>query len=106
MFHTPEPSSLPANAGRTSKFALGQVVATPAALAVLEERHVSPLDLLTRHVSGDWGELPTEDAALNDMALQSGGRLLSSYLIAPNTKVWVISEADRSVTTLLRPEDY
>lgn len=106
MFHTPEPSSLPADAGRVPKFALGQLVATPAALAVLEEHHISPLNLLTRHVSGDWGELPAEDAALNDMALQSGGRLLSSYLIAPNTKVWVISEADRSATTLLRPEDY
>lgn len=106
MFHTPEPSSLPANAGRVPKFSLGQAVATPAALALLQEHQVSPLDLLARHVSGDWGELPAEDAALNDIALQSGGRLLSSYLIAPNTKVWAISEADRSVTTLLRPEDY
>ncbi len=106
MFHTPEPSSLPADAGRVPKFVLGQVVATPAALALLEEHNVSPLDLLARHVSGDWGDLTTEDATLNDIALQSGGRLLSSYLIAPNTKVWTISEADRSVTTLLRPEDY
>lgn len=106
MYQTPDPSSLPAVAGRVPKFPLGQIVATPAALALLEEYHVSPLDLLARHVSGDWGELPCEDAALNDMALQSEGRLLSSYAIAPNTKIWVISEADRSVTTLLRPEDY
>ncbi len=106
MFHTPEPASVPADTGRIPKFALGQIVATPAALALLEAHHVSPLDLLARHVSGDWGELPAEDAALNDMALKSDGRLLSSYPIAPNTKVWVITEWDRSVTTVLRPEDY
>lgn len=106
MYQTPDPSSLPAVAGRIPRFSLGQIVATPAALALLEECRVSPLDLLARHVSGDWGELPAEDAALNDMALQSDGRLLSSYVIAPNTKIWVISEADRSATTVLRPEDY
>lgn len=106
MFHTPEPASLPAEAGRIPKFSLGQIVATPAALALLEEHHVSPLDLLARHVSGDWGELPAEDAALNNVSLKTDGRLLSSYPIAPNTKVWVITEWDRSVTTVLRPEDY
>lgn len=88
------------------KFPLGQIVATPAALALLEEHQVSPLDLLARHVSGDWGELPAEDAALNNVSLKTDGRLLSSYPIAPNTKVWVITEWDRSVTTVLRPEDY
>ena len=106
MFQTPDPSSLPAESGRIPKFSLGQIVATPAALALLEEHHVSPLDLLARHVSGDWGELPSEDAALNDASLKTNGRLLSSYPIAPNTKVWVITEWDRSVTTVLRPEDY
>lgn len=106
MFQTPDPSSLPSDTGRIAKFSLGQVVATPAALALLEEHQVSPLDLLARHVSGDWGELPAEDAALNNASLETEGRLLSSYPIAPNTKVWVITEWDRSVTTVLRPEDY
>lgn len=106
MFQTPDPSSLPAEAGRVPKFSLGQVVATPGALALLEEHRVSPLHLLARHVSGDWGELPADDAALNSMALKSDGRLLSSYPIAPNARVWVITEWDRSVTTVLRPEDY
>lgn len=106
MYQTPDPSSLPADAGHVPKFPLGQIVATPAALALLEEYQVSPLDLLARHVSGDWGELPAEDAALNDMALKLEGRLLSSYPIAANTKIWVITERDRSVTTVLRPEEY
>ena len=106
MFHTPEPASRPAEAGRTPKFSFGQIVATPAALALLEEHQVFPLDLLARHVSGDWGELPAEDAAFNNVSLKTDGRLLSSYLIAPDTKVWVITEWDRSVTTVLRPEDY
>ena len=106
MFQTPAPSSRPAAAGRTPKFSLGQIVATPAALALLDEHQVSPLDLLARHACGDWGDLPADDAVLNDMALQSSGRLLSSYPIAPNTKIWVITEADRLATTVLRPEDY
>lgn len=106
MFHTPEPASLPVDVLCVPKFALGQIVATPAALALLEEHHVSPLELLARHVSGDWGDVPSEDAALNDMALKSDGRLLSSYHIAPNSKVWVITEATREATTVLTPADY
>lgn len=88
------------------KFSPGQIVATPGALAAMEEHHCEPLSLLTRHLSGDWGSVPVEDAQMNDQALQFEGRLLSSYLIGPDTKIWVISEADRSATTFLLPSEY
>lgn len=106
MHHLPLSSSLRFDTERTPKFSLGQIVATPAALVQLEAYKVVPFDLLARHVSGDWADLSTEDAQSNDVALQTGGRLLSSYRIAPNTTIWIITEWDRSVTTLLRPEDY
>ena len=93
-------------APQSIKFSPGQIVATPGALAALEEHQVTPLSLLARHLRGDWGDLPSEDAHLNDQALQSEGRLLSSYVIAPDTKIWIITEWDRSVTTLLMPLEY
>ena len=88
------------------KFPAGQIVATPGALAALEIHAVSPLQLLARHLNGDWGSVPVEDAQLNDEALHTGGRLLSSYPIGPDTRVWILSEADRSATTLLMPSEY
>lgn len=88
------------------KFSPGRIVATPGALAALEENNCSPLTLLARHSRGDWGDVPPEDAQLNDMALQSDGRLLSSYVIGPDTRIWIISEWDRSVTTVLMPQEY
>lgn len=106
MFHTLKTEDGSAQLSVTPKFSLGQVVATPGVLAALEEHGVSPLDLLARHVRGDWGSVPVEDAQLNDEALHCGGRLLSSYPIGPNTRAWLLSEADRSVTTLLLPEEY
>jgi hypothetical protein len=87
-------------------FDLGQTVATPGAIEALQESNVSPSSLLTRHQSGDWGDLCDEDVAENNYALSHGFRLLSSYQITETTKIWVITEADRSVTTLLLPEDY
>lgn len=88
------------------KFSPGQIVATPGALAAMEEHQCSPLTLLARHLSGDWGAVPIEDAQLNDQALQSDGRVLSSYPLGGNTRIWVVTEWDRSVTTLLLPEEY
>ena len=88
------------------KFSPGQIVATPGALAAMEEHQCQPLTLLARHLAGDWGVLPAEDAQLNDEALKSDGRLLSSYPLGGDTRIWVITEWDRSVTTVLRPEDY
>jgi hypothetical protein len=87
-------------------FDLGQTVATPGAIEALQEAGVSAVTLLVRHHRGDWGDLCEEDIAENKFALTEGYRLFSSYQISETTKVWVITEADRSVTTLLLPQDY
>ena len=88
-------------------FSLGQLVATPGALAALEKAGEQPQDFLARHVRGDWGDLCGEDCNENRLSLEQGFRLLSSYrTCAGDTKVWVITEADRSVTTILLPEEY
>ena len=88
------------------KFNPGQIVATPGALAAMEEHVCTPLTLLARHLSGDWGVLPEDDARLNDTALESGGRLLSCYLLGNYTRLWLITEQDRSATTFLLPDEY
>ena len=82
-------------------FDLGQLVATPGALAALEKAGQNPMEFLSRHVTGDWGELPEEDKAENQLSLEKGFRLLSSYRTTAGDKVWVITESDRTVTTLL-----
>lgn len=87
------------------KFELGEIVGTPAALQLLESNGKSPSEFLNRHITGDWGELDADDVEVNERALTNGGRLLSSYKVGEST-VWVITEADRSVTTLLLPSDY
>ncbi len=83
----------------------GRVVATPGALEVLTEAGEDPLRCLTRHASGDWGELDAHDRRENERSLKHGWRILSSYPVGGKT-VWVITEADRSVTTILLPEEY
>lgn len=88
------------------KFPLGQTVATPGALAGLERANQTPAQFLIRHRSGDWGEVCAEDKNLNDQALVEGERLLSAYRTNQGEKIWVITEADRSVTTLLLPDEY
>ena len=85
------------------KFPLGQVVITPNALEKLNSDDI--LNSLNRHVVGDWGELDEEDRQTNDEALQSGSRLLSAYC-SGSAKFWIITEADRSSTCVLLPEDY
>ena len=88
-------------------FALGRIVSTPGAIDALARANQQPHDFLNRHVTGDWGsELPEEDKAENEYSLQHGFRILSSYKTAAGEKLWVITEADRSVTTLLLPEEY
>ena len=85
-------------------FPLGQVVATPAALKLVPPEVL--LRWLHRHQTGDWGDVGPEDWAANDRALTDGDRLLSSYLTDSGTKVWIITEWDRSATTVLLPEEY
>jgi hypothetical protein len=88
------------------KFTLGQLVATPGALEALQEAGQSPADFLRRHVRGDWGEVSQDDKQANDDALVNGDRVLSAYRTLRNVRVWIITEADRSSTTVLLPEDY
>ncbi len=94
------------NIHKNPLFDLGQTVATPGAIDALQECNVSPTSLLCRHQCGNWGDLCEEDIAENNYALSHGYRLFSSYQITDAIKIWVITEADRSVTTLLLPEDY
>ena len=91
---------------RLPLFPLGQVLATPGALELLQTYQLSPLSLIQRHVVGDWGDICTEDRQVNADALQYGSRLMSVYAITPTETLWIITEADRSCTTLLLPQEY
>ena len=100
-----------ANVGR-AKFSLGQIVATQGAVSACSNQRL--LACLVRHARGDWGVVCAEDAATNDAALRDGTRLLSAYPIDPSkpskgfgeNTLWIITEADRSATTFLLPEEY
>jgi len=85
---------------------LGRVVATPGALTALTDAHESGEWYLRRHESGDWGDLCAEDRAVNQQALRLGERVLSEYGLPTGEKLWIITEWDRSVTTLLLPSEY
>ena len=85
-------------------FRLGRIVATPNALQSVTQEDI--FLGIQRHQAGDWGDLSEEDCAANDQSLVQGTRILSSYHAASGTKFWIITEADRSITTVLLPEDY
>jgi hypothetical protein len=87
-------------------FVMGQLVATPGALEKLNEAGQKPIDFLARHLSGDWGDLGEEGRRANDIAIAEGTRLLSAYRLDTGTKIWIITEADRSSTCILLPEEY
>jgi len=87
-------------------FGVGQIVATPGALAALQKTGQTAVEFLARHVTGDWGELPVEDRTENYLSVQHGFRLLSSYRTLAGDRVWVITEANRSLTTILLPDEY
>jgi len=89
-----------------SLFPLGQVVATPGALALLEANGMDPLAFLIRHVCGDWGDLVEDDRHENELSVREGFRILSAYNLPDGEKLWILTEADRSSTTLLRPDEY
>ena len=87
-------------------FELGQIVATPGALIALQKAGQEPGEFLARHVNREWSDLSDEDRKQNDYSLEHGFRLLSSYRTNAGDKLWIITESDRSVTTLLLPEEY
>lgn len=114
---TQTPVTIMTNTGR---FATGQIVATPGAIALLEQHSISAAALIIRHLKGSWGDVCAEDAEANEMAIKYGNRIMSVYRLASIEQVlslpqasrtdlptvWVITESDRSVTTLLLPSEY
>lgn len=95
----------------TTKFSLGQILATPGALQALRESGQTPLPFLGRHARGDWGEVCPEDGQLNDQSLIDGSRIISAYKTLKGQRLWVITEAaddegKRVATTVLLPEEY
>jgi hypothetical protein len=109
----PVPQQTPQNPipASLSLFPLGQTVATPAALALLDKHEISAITLLKRHQHGDWGALDAHDRAANELAVKDGSRILSAYDIK-GERIWVITEAvgedgvSRSSTCILKPEEY
>jgi len=85
---------------RKPLFDLGQLVATPGALAALEKAGQNPVEFLSRHVTGDWGEIPEEDKQENQFSLKKGFRLLSSYRTTASDRVWVITRRNPRCCTL------
>lgn len=86
-------------------FALGRVVATPSALRHCAEKNINPADLIARHQVGDWGALDEGDLQANADALVKGGRLLSVYIVA-EVRLYILTEYNRSATTLLKASEY
>lgn len=87
-------------------FPLGRIVATPGALKALEDADQDPLEFLQRHQAGDWGDVHEKDKKENEFSLENGFRLLSAYETRKGKPIWIITETDRSTTTILLPNDY
>jgi hypothetical protein len=88
------------------KFSPGRVVATPGVLEAFKASCDDPVAYLIRHIGGDWGDVDEHDRKENELSLRHGLRLLSVYTLSTGIKFWVITEADRSVTTFLLPSEY
>ena len=88
------------------RFPLGQTVATPGAIKAIAEAGQTPQEFLNRHQSGDWGEVDEHDRLENEQSIAEGYRLLSVYTLSNGVRIWIITEADRSSTTILLPDDY
>ena len=88
------------------KFSLGRIVATPGALEAVQQANQNPFEFIRRHQAGDWGDLCEEDKSENEFSLKNGFRILTAYRTRNNVKLWLITESDRSCTTLLRPSEY
>jgi hypothetical protein len=93
---------------KTGKFLFwpGQIVATPGAIEAFNASGEPPFDFLMRHLTGDWGDLSESDKAENELSVREGFRILSAYRLSNGTRFWIITEADRSATTFLLPEEY
>jgi hypothetical protein len=87
-------------------FRLGRVVATPGAIEALEKAKTTAWELISRHVVGDFGEVDAEDWQANLNAIKDESRILSAYTLTTGERLWVITEADRSSTCVLRPDEY
>ena len=107
MSGEPEAPSRPAESARmTPRFELGRIVATPGALVSLSEAGQTPAQFLGRHINGDWGDVDDEDRQANEQSLLDDSRILSAYRLSTGERLWIITEADRSSTTLLLPSEY
>lgn len=95
-----------ATTNTTTRFPLGQMVMTQGAAAALEEVGQSPFEFLCRHQRGDWGDVCEEDRRENELSLRKGFRLLSVYRTKAGVKLYIITEHDRSATTILLPSEY
>lgn len=98
--------NLPSTHHAGPRFKLGRILATPSAVEVIAAANVSIVDLLIRHLRGDWGDLSDSDRQQNDLAITAGQRITSSYLLSSGRTVWIITEADRYATTFLLPDEY
>ncbi|MCE7524913.1 hypothetical protein MA04_04238 [Alcanivorax balearicus MACL04] len=87
-------------------FPAGDIVMTQGVNDLIQRGEVNPSPYLQRHLAGDWGDLCDEDRRTNDDALEQGDRLFSSYQVTPALTIWIITEWNRSVTTLLLPDEY
>jgi hypothetical protein len=91
---------------RRRRFALGQIVSTPGALQAFDKAGPTPLEFLARHAGGDCGEISQDDFQENELSVQQGFRVLSAYKLKTGVRIWIITEADRSSTCILLPEEY
>jgi len=91
---------------RIPQFRSGRLIATPGAIQALATAGLSGRSYLSRHLAADWGEVNAEDKAANDWSLMHGERLLSAYTLPTGVRIWIITERDRSTTTILLPDEY
>ncbi len=89
-----------------AKFVLGRLLATPGALKALAQAGQEAIEFLSRHQHGDWGDMDDEDKKENDLSVLNNYRILSAYKLKTGVKIWIITEADRSATTILLPSEY
>lgn len=96
----------PLSTTRVARFALGSLFATPGALTALQAAGKEPAEFLARHECGDWGTVCDEDRAENELSVERGFRIMSVYRLNDDVKIWIITEADRSSSTILLPSEY